>query len=673
MIGFRFEECLRDAGVALTGGGREARLAPTVLFHNEQSGKLGPRDEITPTEWVKVLFDLPQPGKVREATLLWFVNQPPGDSDALWTILVNGHKITHQTRVARLLTGGWDRIAVPGRFLKAGRNEVVFAGYGWLYLDADTWLRPKAAPFSGGDVSETTLAGSGAGGHSLRSFDGGRTWHPNVFGPNRDRTGEYLVRLRVAGHPVAGSLTSPVADLGDPGDAGIIAPVMDIRSCRLEARQSAPAGTAVAFEMRSGSTPAFDPKSWSPWLPGARIEKPGRFVQWRATLSSKRLDATPVVSRVTLKPDVRAAKSSADDCRIAHWDRPELARSSYAFEWMAPNPRAKRLVQQFRLEDVIARGKTDLERLCLLRDWCWKQWFGWQGRDYPYCPSWNPFEILDTVRNNWGFGMCTHWSALYAACAGALGFHARILVIDHHCLNEVWVDELGKWILMDSAGDNNFIWELEGQPINALELHEAVRLGHGDKLTQRVWRAPWQPRMPNAVSDPKPVFSSNEFICKPLESSAQIYCRFGICLRNDYLVNPLPVEEVHGTHHYHWNGFLWWTDALNPKYPEHALQTQRVSDFYWTIGRVRAYLQRTQRPGALEARFEHAMPNFSHYEIKRGSGADAAWERAEECLDWELADGSNRLEVRAVSTFRHAGPPSAIEIIAARPKDQELE
>ena len=163
---------------------------------------------------------MPQPGKVREATLLWFVNQPPGDSDALWTILVNGHKITHQTRVARLLTGGWDRIAVPGRFLKAGRNEVVFAGYGWLYLDADTWLRPKAAPFSGGDVSETTLAGSGAGGHSLRSFDGGRTWHPNVFGPNRDRTGEYLVRLRVAGHPVAGSLTSPVADLGDPGDVG---------------------------------------------------------------------------------------------------------------------------------------------------------------------------------------------------------------------------------------------------------------------------------------------------------------------------------------------------------------------------------------------------------------------------------------------------------------------
>ena len=105
MIACRFEECLRDAGIALTKGGREARLAPTVLFHNEESAKLALRDEITPTQWVKVLFDLPSPGKVREATLLWFVNQPPGENDAPWTILVNGHKITHRQRVARASDG----------------------------------------------------------------------------------------------------------------------------------------------------------------------------------------------------------------------------------------------------------------------------------------------------------------------------------------------------------------------------------------------------------------------------------------------------------------------------------------------------------------------------------------------------------------------------------------
>jgi len=666
MIACRFEECLRDAGIELTKGGREARLAPTVLFHNEESQKLALRDEITPAHWAKVLFDLPSPGKIKEATLLWFVNQPPADSDAVWTILVNGHKIAHQQRVARLLTGGWDRCAVPGRFLKAGRNEVIFAGHGWLYLESAEGLEARPSAFSGGDLSESTLAGAGAGGRSLRSFDGGRTWHFNAAGPSRNQPGEYLVRLRAMGHPVSGSLTSPVADLGDPDGAGRIAPVMEIRSCRLEARRTAPAGTAVLFEMRSGSTPAFDPKSWSAWRPVARLDRPGRFVQWRATLSSRRLDATPVVSRVTLKPDIKAAKSAAD-CRIAHWDRPELARSSYAFHWMAPNPRAQRLVKQYRLEQVIARGKTDLERLCLLRDWCWKQWFGWQSRDYPYCPSWNPFEILDTVKNNWGFGMCTHWSALYAACAGALGFHARIVVIDHHCLNEVWVDELGKWILMDSAGDNNFVWELDGRPINALELHEAVRLGHGGRLTQRVWRAPWQPRLPNAVSGPTPVFSSSEYICKPLESSMKIYCRFCICLRNDYLVEPVPVEHAHGTDHYHWNGFLWWTDAANPKYPEHSLQTQRRSDFYWTIGRVRAYLQQTRRPGVLEVRLEHAMPNFTHYEVKRGPatvGANAeSWERADVCLEWPLTRGANRLEVRAVSAFQRAGPPTVIELV----------
>jgi hypothetical protein len=74
-----------------------------------------------------------------------------------------------------------------------------------------------------------------------------------------------------------------------------------------------------------------------------------------------------------------------------------------------------------------------------------------------------------------------------------------------------------------------------------------------------------------------------------------------------------------------------------------------------------------RRPRVLEARFEHAMPNFSHYEVRRGSGAVAAgdgpWERAEGCLEWELTKGANRLEVRAVSAFGRAGPPSAVRII----------
>jgi hypothetical protein len=61
------------------------------------------------------------------------------------------------------------------------------------------------------------------------------------------------------------------------------------------------------------------------------------------------------------------------------------------------------------------------------------------------------------------------------------------------------------------------------------------------------------------------------------------------------------------------------------------------------------------------------MPNFSHYEVKRSAEAAGSsgegWERAEECLAWELKKGTNRLEVRAVSTFNRAGPPSAIVII----------
>ena len=40
--------------------------------------------------------------------------------------------------------------------------------------------------------------------------------------------------------------------------------------------------------------------------------------------------------------------------------------------------------------------------------------------------------------------MCTHYSAVFVGCASALGWVARSVVIDHHCIAEIWVDDLQK-------------------------------------------------------------------------------------------------------------------------------------------------------------------------------------------------------------------------------------
>jgi len=641
-----FADCCRDAAVVLAADGG-ACLAPSYLLHHEEGVHGEHRLELSATDWVKVTFALPA-GQQPAATLLWFVDQVPGadsgswyrdvaatgEDTTPWRLVVNGHAIRHRQRVAALLTGGWDRCAIPAKYLRPGANEIVFAHHGWLYVDP------------------------GAGGRSLRSFDGGQSWHADAFGPRRDLAGECLVRLRLHGSPAAGTLVSPVLDLTDLAPGGEVAPLLDLRRCQVKARQAAPSGTRIDFALRSGPTPTFDPATWTPWLPGRQLARPGRFVQWRATLRTRRQEATPVLHAVELS--VTAQPLAVPACRVVSWDRPAWALSSYPFRWLSPHPKAERLVHQYRLDEVIARADHELDQLCLLRDWCYKQWSGWQRRDYPWCPSWDPLEILDTVKNNWGYGMCTHWAALFAGCAAALGFPARILVIDHHCLNEVWVDSLGKWIVMDCAGNNNMVWELDGELLNALDIHQALRTGRAAELRTRVWRPHWQVPPPEAIGETGLAYGNKTYLCQPGDLARNIYCRFGIFLRNDHGIAPQPGEDQHGHQNYHWNGYLWYTDEADPRYPEYSLQTQRAADLYWTVNRVRVYLQATAQAETLEVRLAHTTPNCSHCEASHDGGA--TWARVGDCFAWALAPGANRLGVRTVTSFGRVTPATWVEV-----------
>ena len=161
-------------------------------------------------------------------------------------VLVNGHALTHRQNREKMLTGGWDRKRINARYLQAGSNEFVFSHHGRLHYD----------PHQGGHADVRVS-------HSGRSFDGGKSWHGDALGPGRDTRGEYLVRLRVKGHPPAGLLTSPTIDVADPDGSGCIAPQMGLRRVDLAVQADMPAGTSIEFEMRSGSTPAFDPRAWT--------------------------------------------------------------------------------------------------------------------------------------------------------------------------------------------------------------------------------------------------------------------------------------------------------------------------------------------------------------------------------------------------------------------------
>ncbi|MEE2629032.1 MAG: transglutaminase domain-containing protein, partial [Candidatus Latescibacterota bacterium] len=208
--------------------------------------------------------------------------------------------------------------------------------------------------------------------------------------------------------------------------------------------------------------------------------------------------------------------------------------------------RVDRLLKQYRLEDVIAPGKTQLEQIAILRDWVHSQWLGWQARAYPFCPSWDPIEILETTKGNWGFGMCTHYGAVFAGCASALGWVARVVIIDHHCLAEVWSEDLQKWILQDAGPgkEHDATYESRGVPVNAVEFSRMHEAGTSHHLTINKLPKKMKTRM--------------------TRSWGSLFVRFGIPLRNNHLVQAEPAELYHGYSAYHWDGYLWWSVDIDP-------------------------------------------------------------------------------------------------------------
>jgi hypothetical protein len=594
---------------------KKVTLAPSLLLTNESGVSGDVPEHLSADDWARVEFDVPS-AKVAGAELVYYVKGINATPDKPLRIVVNGHGMNHRQQTKNMMNGGWDRARIPARYLKDGLNTVDIGKSGGLHIDP------------------------GAGGRSSRSFDGGATWHRNALGAHGQIQGEYLVRLRLKGFAPEGQLLSPACDLAHPEGAGI-APQVEIRRLRLSSAASVPRGTKIRFEMRSGSTPTFEPRSWTSWQEGTTLESPGRFAQWRATLSSKSADVSPELTSTTLSIDCSETRGSLKGVELLACDHPEIVYSSYDFDYLAPHYKVTRLVKQYRLHDVVAAGKTDLEKFALLRDWVHSQWLGWQAVLYPFCPSWDPLEILETTKGNWGFGMCTHYGAVFAGCASALGYVARVLVVDHHCLAEIWSDELQKWILEDPGPgrEHDARYESRGTPVNALEFHRMHRAGTAHHLTIN--------KLPQNTKT------------KMTKSWGRLFCRFGIPLRNNHLVKAEPAELHHGYSQYHWDGYLWWSVGIDPPYSEYSLQTSRPADFNWSVNQTRLYPRAAAKRGVLQVDVETATPNFSHFETRIDGGE---WERSEAPISWSLHDGDNELEVRGVNAFDKVGRVARLKV-----------
>ena len=623
----------------------EVRLAPSVLVQNE----------VGDGNW-KVLLD--QGKRARTEFIIdrlaasWAQVLVFGDPKCL---SVNGHavdKIVHQT------DGDWHRAEVPVEWLREGRNEIEVSGGGGVWIERTCGV-----------------------GRSAFSVDGGRTWDRCRLNPEGTLMGEYMIRLRLGQHPREGAMTSAPIDLAAAAGDGPIALRAALSSLSLDADVDLPEQAEIVFSVRGGSTPTYTPQTWTGWqdptlwadasklcesLSGQEM----RYVQWRVWMATDAPDTTPVLRSVTLNASMTVEPSEASGLRVEAMENRTIVRSGIPFHHQEPSERLKELRELWPLDWIVHTGTTELEKIALLRNWVAHQWKGWEGR----CDrAWNAIEILRAPVDD--SGMCIQFNTVLIQCALALGFVARAVIVNHHFTAEVWSNELGRWICMDGGINGgvddfrNVYYRLDDRLLNTLEMHNALLDGKKDQLEYD---------------------ASNPANSGPMGDWTDIFCRFFMPMRNNYLDVSQPAESAHGVAEYHYDGYLHWEDDLTKLHsPEYSKQTARVNDMYWTVNEVQLYLQETAQPGQLLVHLATITPNFKAFQICIDEGdwteepAQFIWTlehsgNNERFLDdfpreaversgqyvWQLHPGSNTLRVRPTNAFDVTGPASLVTVVS---------
>ena len=136
------------------------------------------------------------------------------------------------------------------------------------------------------------------------------------------------------------------------------------------------------------------------------------------------------------------------------------------------HPRLQLLRRRERLDQVVASGRTEFEKIILLRRWVHGLW-SFHEKPF-YYPPWDAEEIIDLARRHGNYGFCAQYSIVFVQACRALGMHARYVDIGHF-LTDVWSNEYNHWVVMDPTNDIHY--EMDGEPLDGLSLNLAAEKG----------------------------------------------------------------------------------------------------------------------------------------------------------------------------------------------------
>jgi len=613
----QFDGCTRDEGINTTSNPGAVQLAPVDYPIDHVGNKI---DAASGSAYqAKKIFHLDEP-QAAGATVYIF----RGTAAATF----NGAPITFNP-----VPGGrnWFVATIAPELLQQGDNELLMT--------------------SGCQVPVDTQYNAG---NSFISVDDGASWDM--------ATGELLAHLCVNRYPSQGTITSEVIDLANPDSGEIICPEITVNSLDVTYQATIPATGAIDLEVRTGNTLRPD-GTWSAWGAAADLT-PARFVQWRATLSTTDHRFTPVLESVQL--DFQCDFTPAAKLTVNTFDNQHIVRSSFPFTYQTPSAKLTQLRTDWNLDDVVAAGATQMDKILLLQKWVRKQW----PNEGSCTGPWDAIDILSKPAGD--HGMCTHFATVFTQCALALGWNARHTIMQHHCAAEVWSDEYQKWVLIDEecavVGPADMFgrygtaqyWS-GGVPLNTGEIQQAWANGDTSWITQRLY-------MSDDGGDTYQEYDATY----PVADYDNCMRVFMTPKRNNHLDEREPWEEAQGNDYYHSNDYIFWSQGPIPDYSEFNAFSCRVADSYWTLNQAQVTLTATGDPGQLAMSVTTETPNFKEFRFRLDGGEWLSLpaenfggiSEVVDCI-WTLDIGTTTLEIMPRNLFDQDGIVTTVTITRA--------
>lgn len=165
---------------------------------------------------------------------------------------------------------------------------------------------------------------------------------------------------------------------------------------------------------------------------------------------------------------------------VAYAAAPKPAAYRFWYENGTSNEYLYRLKSKYLLEKIVEGATSDSARALRILKWSHDQW-NHNGDNEPRKKD--ALSILEEARNEGKQFRCVEYGIVGAAALNAIGLPARVLALKTkevettpygagHVLLEVYLKDLGKWVLMDGQWDAMPV--LNGVPLNAAEFQQAI-------------------------------------------------------------------------------------------------------------------------------------------------------------------------------------------------------